>query len=96
MKLPRKNKYPRKILIRDTWYTIRFVKLIDKDKYCLGLCDWDTCEILIKKGQSKKETLRTFIHECYHAMEAEWNIDIKHKSVYKLERATFRLLLDNF
>ncbi len=40
--------------------------------------------------------LRTFVHECLHALEFEYNIQIRHKTVYELEEAICAFLIDNF
>lgn len=95
--LPDPKKYPRRVYVRDSYYKILFVEAEDKDlDGAIGICDPARQFIKIRKGMSPRETLATFIHEMAHALEFEYNIPIKHKAVYKLEKAVFNLLLDNF
>lgn len=89
------NNYPRLLRIGDRDYRIKFVKLIRKDKTTLGLFDPNRIEILIKRGQSHDETLRTMLHETIHAMEYEYNIKISHSGVYKFEDALFDFICAN-
>lgn len=96
MRLPRIKDYPKSILVRDEEYRISFVKVIKGDPTTLGQCCSSECKIWIKKGQGPAETLKTFVHEVLHALEFEYKIKIKHRSVYRLEVAIFELLLANF
>lgn len=90
--LPEQKNYPKKVFVTNEYYRIQFCKRM-KD---FGLTDPVKLVIKIKAGMSKRETFCTFIHELIHAIEFSHNIKIKHKTVYKLERALFELLVDNF
>lgn len=96
MKLPSKRQYPRKLLINDQEYTVKFVRKIPKDKETVGWCDPSEHEICIKTGQSVSETFATFVHETLHAIEFEYGLKIEHALVYKLEKAICDFLLVNF
>lgn len=87
--------YPARVKIGDRWYRVRFVKLIRKDTTILGLFDPIRLEILISKGQSPDETLKTFLHEVHHGFEYEYDIRIRHKDIYKLEEAYFDFICAN-
>lgn len=90
---------PRKFLIGDSIWTVRFVKKFgfgEKDQDTRGLCKPDTQEILIQQGLSTRERLDTLIHEVLHALEFEYEIDIDHKLIYKLEGKIAQFLIDNF
>lgn len=90
-------KYPKTLLIKDAEYAIKFVNRIkDERKRVVGLCDPEECCIYIKKGQTRKETFSTFIHEVLHAIEAEYDFDLTHRHVYKLEAGISSLILANF
>lgn len=95
MKLPAPSKYPKSIRIGDEDYRIQFVTQIE-NKDDLGMCDFGSKVILIKRGMTKEETFKTFIHEALHAIECERNLKISHKLVYELEEGIFQLLKDNF
>lgn len=92
MKIPNIKDYPKTIHLRGETYKIRFVKKLG----CMGETDAIKREIRIKAGMSKNETFRTAIHELLHFLEFEFPVKIKHKTVYKLEKAVFQLLIDNF
>lgn len=96
MPLPKSYQYPKSVLVGDCTYKVRFSRLIDRDKECVGLCNFDTKTITIKKGQSDVERFKTFVHEVLHAIEMEHKIAIKHKEVYKLEQCIVEFLLVNF
>jgi hypothetical protein len=92
MKAPRQNKYPKKIHLKSATYRIKFVANLES----IGETDALRREIRIRKNMSDNETLRTFIHEVLHFMEFEFPVKLKHKTVYKLEKAIFAFLMDNF
>lgn len=92
MKIPKHSEYPKQLWVKGDSYKILFVKNL---KF-LGETDSEKHTIKIKAGMSKNETFRTFIHEALHALEFSYPIKIKHKTVYKLEKAIFQLFIDNF
>lgn len=96
MKLPKHDAYPKELHINEETYTVHVVTRIPDEKAStLGLCDSGTKRIYIKKA-SKAQMFRTFVHESLHAIEFEYQLDIKHEMVYKLEKAISDLLLMNF
>jgi len=92
---PKKSDYPRQIAVADAIYAVKFVRKID-DIGTLGLCDSGEKVITIKLGQSRADTLLTFIHELFHCLEFEYHFDINHKTIHKLEKPVAALLFDNF
>jgi len=90
--LPKQHHYPFKIYFGSECYKVKFKKNLD----CYGKTNSSTKTITIKSGMSKRETFATFIHELLHVIEFEAPIKIKHKTIYKLERAITELILDNF
>ena len=89
-------KIPSSIRIkRNIKYDIVYQDLIGGDPNCLGMCDPNTKHIYIKNGLSKREELKTYIHECAHSLFDENNIKISHRDVYKIEEALYRLLTLN-
>ena len=83
--------YPTSLYIGGEEYTIRFCNI----KHC-GDTNAATKMIRIRRGMSERETLATLVHELLHAGEFEFGIKVKHKAIYKFERAIMSLLLDNF
>jgi len=89
--------YPKAVSIRDEVYQIRMVKRIPGEtKDTFGICDDDKKIIWIRRNQSSRGLLRTFIHELLHAVEAEWSVKLRHKKINVLEVALEALLMDNF
>jgi hypothetical protein len=84
--------YPKYIYLRGDRYHLKFIKGLK----AFGETDSGDLTIKIRAGMSKNETFRTFIHEILHVLEFSWPIKMKHKTIYKLEKAIFALLLDNF
>lgn len=83
---------PRIFYVGGEGYKILFTKKI---KHC-GDTDGAAKVIRIRLGMSPRETMATLIHELIHALDFEYNFKIKHKTVYKMERAMISFLLDNF
>jgi hypothetical protein len=92
IKLPKQCNYPKKVYFRDEIYSVKF----KKNFHCYGETDPMRKVITIKSGMSERETLATLVHELLHVIEFESPLKIKHKTVYKLERAMVEILLDNF
>ena len=92
VKFPEQSQYPKKIYFRNECYKIKWVKGLS----CYGTTNSDTKTIKIKAGMSRRETFTTLIHELLHVAEFEGPIKLKHKTVHKLEKALFELLVDNF
>lgn len=93
--------YPSKLRIGDRTYKIRFVNRI---RGCnlpvgkgatVGIFDPHRIEILIKKGMSEDDTLKTLLHELVHAIEYEYEIKISHRGVYRFEEALFDFICAN-
>lgn len=85
----------RELKVRDETYQIRYIRKFD-DKKTMGECDPSKREIRIKTGLTPKQRFRTLIHEILHALEFEYDLDLKHKLVYDLEMPLYRLFKDNF
>lgn len=97
MNIPKKSEYMKSIDVNDQTYEIKIVKQVPKNKKdVLGLCDWENKVIYINGRQSAKGLFRTLVHEVLHAFEFEYNLKLKHKHIYVLERIIVDFLLDNF
>lgn len=87
------TKYADTWVIGDSLYELKFVRKMNEDS--LGICDPSAKRLAVKKGQTRIEIFRTFIHEAMHAMEAEGDHDIPHKHIEFLEVWFGDFLLDN-
>lgn len=86
MKIPPKIRIKARISYEVVWQ-----ELIADDPDCLGLCDPQKRIIYLKLGMSDAETFKTYVHELLHAMSAEHEFELPHRTVYALEEAIFRI-----
>lgn len=82
------------VRINDETYDIKFVAKFD-DLDTVGECCPESRTIRIKRGLDPQERLKTYIHEVLHSMEFEFDIKIKHKTIYALEEAIFDFFIKN-
>lgn len=89
MKIPHRIKIKNKV-----YYEVVFIESFT-NPLTLAECRYTDKQIVIKKGQSKNETLSCFVHEITHAICFERRIKITHKAVYGLEKAVLFLIKAN-
>lgn len=94
MLVPNVDGYPKTLRVGNVTYKVVFKVRIDSSDP-LGMCDSGKRKIYIKKGLSLVSTFSTLIHEVLHALEFEYNIEIKHKSVHLYEQAILDFLMSN-
>lgn len=87
---------PKHILVGNETYDIVFKKTVDGDDTVFGSCDSGEKEIVIKIGLNPIDRAETLIHEIMHALEFEYNLDIPHALIHKLERPIRKLITDNW
>lgn len=88
------GQYPNTMLVGDSVWSIKFVRDIEgSDAY--GACDPQCKTIYIEMGQTRYQTLCTFLHELIHAIEIEYGFTIRHSILNKLELALASLLTEN-
>lgn len=91
MKIPPKVKI-RRVAGKTIWYKVVWQEVIRDDQSCMGICDPNERIIYLKMGMSKTDTIKTFMHEIFHAIEFEWDQPIPHKITDILEEGAFKLL----
>lgn len=89
-------KYPAKIKIKRTQYSIQIVDVCPGGPELYGECLGDNKIIFIKKGYSKRFTFEIFLHEVMHALEYEYGFRIPHDIINQLESPLRRMLFENF
>lgn len=62
---------------------------------CDGFACYSENIIYMRLGQKPKERFSTFVHEVLHAIDDEYGLDLKHKTIYKLEESIAKLIEDN-
>lgn len=94
--LPTPIDYPSEIVVGCAKYRIQWCeKIPSKNRRDVGLCDGTNKTIYLKAGYSHAETLSTLFHELIHAFEFEYDMELDHKHVYKLEVAISDFLVAN-
>lgn len=88
-KIPARIKIKNKVVYEIVWVD----SFADPDT--LGECRPWAKQIALKQGQSERQIMKTFIHECIHAIEIERKIKISHTSIYQLEDALYYFLFHN-
>ncbi len=93
-------KIPRQLLVNDQIYQVKFARDLPqvhdgRKGATRGLCSFDTQTIIIKQGLSKADRDITFFHELLHAIEFEYDIEIAHKLIYRLEGPLAQVIVDN-
>lgn len=59
----------------------------------VGECRFDPKQIVLKKNEPPVETLKSFIHELFHAFSFEYpGMNLTEKQVIMLEEAVYRFL----
>lgn len=91
----RQRDYPKTIRIKDADYTVSFKRGLEKRGY-MGLCFYDSKEIHISMGIPEPERLSTLIHELKHAISHEYNFELSHDVINKLEGPLAKFILAHF
>ncbi len=91
----KRGSYPKTLVIGSEVYTVKFVRKLSKNT--VGECDPSEREIRILCGQTREDTLKTFIHEVCHAVfDFESDVKLKHKLIYAMENPIYAFIKDNF
>jgi hypothetical protein len=94
MKIPPKVKI-RRLAGKTIWYKVVYQETIRDDPTCMGNCDPNERIIYLKIGMSKTDTLKTFMHEIFHAIEFEYQTPMPHRITDVLEEGVFKILKMN-
>ena len=79
------KRIPTQIKIKDQLFEIVWSTEIINDKHIMGMTRFDPNQIIIKIGQSPKETVHTYIHEVVHAIDYVYDIDLTEEQVLAIE-----------
>lgn len=91
-------KIPRSVKIGAYRYKIKWVNslIVDEDD-CYGNCDANECIIFLRKD-IKNNPVRlqeVFLHECLHAIEHSYGMDLPETTINQLGLGLINLILDN-
>ncbi len=73
-------------------YEVLYSDVIKNDPHCMGMCDPNTRQIIIKNGMSEAKQIKTLVHELLHSIEFESKTPIPHKVTYALEAGIYKVL----
>ena len=96
---PRQKDFRKFYLIGDYEWDLKFCRKIEDGTSAsdtMGLCDPSIKRLSILQKQSILERLTSVSHEILHAFEDEYEFEIPHHLVYKLDRAIALFILMNF
>lgn len=90
-------KIPRLLIIRGAhWHVVVTRTMnVSEGEDILGLCDPSLRTIYIKKQQTKRQQMATLVHEILHAMEFEYDFNLTHKVIGKIENPVADFIRDN-
>lgn len=88
-----KRRIPSKVVIGDCTYEVLFIDEF-KSPSILGETRLEDKQIVLKNGQTPKELVKTYIHECLHAVSEEFDVNLTEQQVLKLEEALSCILKD--
>lgn len=87
-----------KLRILGIVYTVKEVSQINDDEAMVGLCRFQSAEILIKSGISEQDKNITLLHEIMHAILAQLGFDEENddeKLIKSLSTALYLVLSEN-
>jgi len=79
------TKIPAKVKFGKSTYEVLWVDAFPNEK-TLGETRFDVKQIVLKKDDSAKETIHTYLHECIHALEFEYDAGLTESQVVALEK----------
>lgn len=80
---------PEQIYIGSVWWDVERVSVI-KGKY--GECDTVARVIRITEGLDDEQLLMTFLHECFHAVDELYELNLGETGVRILENCTYQIM----
>ncbi len=87
-----------KLRILGITYTVKEVSQINDDETLVGICRYQSAEILIKSGISEQDKNITLLHEIMHAILAQLGFDEENddeKLIKSLSTALYLVLSEN-
>lgn len=88
-----KRRIPSKVVIGDYAYEVLFIDEF-KSPSTLGETRLEDKQIVLKNGQTPKELVKTYLHECLHAVSEEFDVGLTEQQILKMEEALSFILKD--
>lgn len=84
---------PIKVQVKSrVFYEVVWVEAFPDD--CVGKTDYEKRQIILKLGQTNKETVLTYLHELAHAISGEYDINLTENQVQGIEKSLYYVLKD--
>lgn len=81
-----KKRIPSRVTIGNNSYEILFIDEFSSPS-TLGETRLEDKQIVLKNGQTPKELVKTYIHECLHAVSEEYDVGLTEQQILKLEES---------
>jgi Zn-dependent peptidase ImmA (M78 family) len=89
-------KIPKKINLCGHTYEVIYKKQILMDgRECYGLCDIDKHVIYLKTGMAETQRMDVLLHECIHAIEGIFGLNLTETAVNNLAIGLLSLIREN-
>lgn len=92
--------YPREFLVGDSLWKLRFVRVVPerarKGREVIGLACPETQTIYVQLRLTHFDRFVVVIHELTHCMEDEFDFEIDHDTLNKLDKSWAKFMYDNF
>jgi len=88
-----KRRIPSKVVIGNYTYEVLFIDEF-KSPSTLGETRLEDKQIVLKNGQTPKELVKTYLHECLHAVSEEFDVNLTEQQILKMEEALSFILKD--
>lgn len=87
------NRIPQTVQVsRKAKYEVLWTDKIKDDEDVLGETRFNPNQIVIKTGQTYRESVGTYLHEYLHAVSEEYDVGLTEKQVRALEKAVYYAL----
>lgn len=88
-----KKRIPSRVIIGNNSYEILFIDEFNNPS-TLGETRLEDKQIVLKNGQTSKELVKTYLHECLHAISEEYDVGLTEQQILKLEDSLTFILKD--
>jgi hypothetical protein len=88
-----KRRIPSRVVIGNNSYEVLFIDEFTSPT-TLGETRLEDKQIVLKNGQTPKELVKTYLHECLHAISEEFEVGLTEQQILKMEEAVSYVLKD--
>lgn len=88
-----KKRIPSRVTIGNNSYEVLFIDEFNNSS-TLGETRLEDKQIVLKNGQTPKELVKTYLHECFHAISEEYDVGLTEQQILKLEESLTFILKD--